>query len=66
MPLIWNMLGVRLMPQKKVSGAMQSVPQPTNLPLTSRDVFLINDLRDGAIRPKEGQSGTEAQLNLLK
>lgn len=65
-PLIWDMLAVRLLPWKKIPGALQDMPQPINFSLTSRGgVVSINVLRDGAIRTNEGQSGTEAQLDLL-
>lgn len=48
------------------TGVLQNLPQPTNLSLTSRGVVSINVLRDGAMRIKEGPSGTEAQFDLLK
>lgn len=44
------------------AGALQNLPQPTDLSLTSRGVVSINVLRDGAMRIKEGPSGAEAQL----
>lgn len=62
-PLIWDMLAVRLLPWKKIPGALQNIPQPTNLSLTSRSVVSINVLRDGAVRINEGQPGSEAQLD---